>query len=183
MGVAVTLLLVLLAAVVALNPLRAAAVVPADLVVRRDAVIIGVCSVIALVVGVAVVSGPVLDSLSITGSSSRIAAGVALVITSLRDVFAPVPNAEPALPGRRSGFVPLAFPTLFTPAVAALALAAGHERGVLLASVGVLPAVLLAGAVALVLGPGRSPRSLLSSVGLAGVVLGALVTLDGIYAI
>ncbi len=178
-----TLLLLFLAAVTALNPVRAAAVVPAESDVRREAVAIGVAVVVMLVVGTAVLSGPVLGWLSVTGASSRIAAGVALVVTSLRDVFAPAAVMEPALPGRRAGLIPLAFPTLFTPAVAMLALSAGHERGVLLASVGLLPAVVIAGVVAFWLGPDPPRRPLISAVGLAGVAVGALMTLDGVYAI
>jgi small neutral amino acid transporter SnatA (MarC family) len=176
----VTTTLLVLAGLGALNPLRAAAASPDTDRARAVAVALAATT---LAIGLAAwVSGPLLEAVHVTGPSARIAAGVALVAVSLRDLLGPAPAPEPALAGAGAGLIPLAFPVLFTPAVALLALAGGADRGVVTAVAALLPGLALAGAAAL-----RPPRRGVG-VGLrviAGYAVGAgaLVTLDGVYGI
>ncbi|MEM7140635.1 MAG: hypothetical protein AAF548_06330 [Actinomycetota bacterium] len=172
-----TLTLIALAFAVSLNPFRAAAATPDD--DRRGAVGLALVATLALVTAVGWLAGPILDAVGVTGASARIAAGIAMLAIALRDVVT-APSAEPALPGIRAGLVPLAFPVLFTPAVAMLAIAAADDRGVLAASAMALPGLVLVG-IAAVVGLGR--RSLVALGGGLAAVVAALVVLDGVYAI
>ncbi|GJM39421.1 MAG: hypothetical protein DHS20C19_27880 [Acidimicrobiales bacterium] len=175
-----TVTLLMLAFGAALTPFRAAAASPA--VDRRPVALVAVGATFGAIVVVAALSGPLLDLLGVTGATSRIAAGIAMLAVAIKDIVVRPPTPEPALPGRRAGLIPLAFPVLFTPAVAMLAVAGAADRGVLVAAVTALPALaLVAGAV--VVGPRLGRRSFVAFGGCAATVLAALVTLDGVYAI
>lgn len=175
-----TLTLLLLAGIAALDPFRASAAAPAT--ARTRAALGAAGAVLAGVVAAALVSGPVLDAVSVTGSSSRIAAGVALAAVSLRDLLAAPPAPEPGRVGLAAGLFPLAFPVLFTPAVALLAMAGAADRGVAVAVVGFLPGLALV-VPAIARPPARLVGAGLRTVAAAGVALGAFVVLDGVYAI
>lgn len=175
-----TTTLLFLALLAALNPVRVHTV-------RPDPVTPGVVGyAAALVVGAgavfAVLASPLLDLVDVSGSSARIAAGVALVAIAMRDVLGPVPRAEPALSGDRAGLVPVAFPAAMNPATALLMVAASADRGAVAAI------LVLTGALTVTLAVLRGPklpvrRQLLVASGAGGVAIGVLVVMDGVLAI
>lgn len=175
-----TLTLTILAMIAAANPLRALAARPTPL--SRAALAAAVGTTLALVSISAAAAGPLLDLIDIAGPSARIAAGIALLAVALKDVFLAPPAPEPALPGWKAGVVPLAFPVLFSPALALLAVAAGAERGI---AVTLLAAVvaLVPAAAALDMAPSWPHRVGPATIGGFGAGVAALVVLDGVYAI
>jgi small neutral amino acid transporter SnatA (MarC family) len=176
-----TLTLLVLAMIAAANPFRAVAARPAD--ARYGVVVAAIAATGAFVLCSVVVSGPLLDLVDVTGPSARIAAGIALLVVALKDAFLAPPAAEPAPRGWRSGVVPLAFPVIFSPALALLAIAGAAERG---AAVTLAAAAIALAPVALMLvfGPRTGPvRAMTASAGALGTGLAALVVLDGVYAI
>lgn len=173
--------LLVLAAFAALDPLRVVPTAPAEPDVRpRAAGLAGAITLLVIATG-AWVSGPLVDWLSVSGSSARIAAGVAIVLVGLRDLLGPPLTPVPSLPGVRAGIVPIAFPAMLTPALVFLSVAGGHERGVAVATAALLPAVVVA-SIAVTLGrTGPTWARPFAAIG-AGAI-GALVVLDGVYAI
>jgi small neutral amino acid transporter SnatA (MarC family) len=175
-----TLTLLVLAMVPAANPFRALAARPDG---RRAAPL--ALALAATVVGglaAALVSGPLLDLVDVSGPNARIAAGIALLAVTAKDLFARPPSPEPALPGTLAGLVPLAFPVLFSPALALLAVAGASERGVAVA-VGAVALSLVPAAIVLAAPGRRGARLGTATVGAAGAGIAALVVLDGVYAI
>jgi small neutral amino acid transporter SnatA (MarC family) len=85
----------------------------------------------------AVVADPLLDLVSVSAPSARLATGLLLVATGILAFGGPGPAPEPALPGRRAALVPVAFPTLFTPGLAALTVSASVDLSAPCAFVGV----------------------------------------------
>ncbi len=175
-----TLTLLVLAAIAAANPFRAASASPAG--DRAPAVVVASSVSIGAVIVLAITSGPVLDTIDVTGPSARIAAGIALVAVSLRDVVAPPPKPEPGLAGWKAGLVPLTVPATFSPALAILAVAAGADRGVAVTTIAIAPALALA-ALAAMRPPTRGLRPAAAIVGGFGAAIAAFVVLDGIYSI
>ena len=176
-----TLTLLVLAMIAAANPFRALAARPPD--ATRETLIAAVAATGVLVLVSAVVSDPLLDLVNVSGPSARIAAGIALLVVALKDVFAAPPTAEPALAGWRGGLIPLAFPVIFSPALALLAVAGAADRGV---AVALTAAVIALVPVALTLSIApmmQRIRSMTAFVGAMGTGLAALVVLDGVYAI
>lgn len=175
-----TLTLLVVAMMAAANPARAVAARPAE--APRQTIAIGVGATLGLVLLFAFVSGPFLDLVDVSGPNARIAGGIALLVVALKDVFLAPPSPEPALAGRRGGLVPLAFPVIFSPAVALLAVAGASERGV---GIAVLAAGLALAPVALALAvaPASHTRAATAAVGVFGAGIAALVVLDGVYAI
>lgn len=175
-----TLTLLVVAMLAAANPARAVAARPAD--APRQTAVIAIGATLGLVLVGAVVSGPFLDLIDVSGPNARIAAGVALLVVALKDVFVAPPSPDPALAGLRGGLVPLAFPVVFSPALALLAVAGASERGV---GVAVLAAGLALAPVglALAVAPATRIRGATATIGMLGAGLAALVVLDGVYAI
>ena len=173
--------LLVIAAFAALNPLRVAPTAPAEPQVRRSAAVIAAVITAAGVTVTATLSGPLLDALSVTGSSSRIAAGVAIVLVSLRDLLVAPLSPNPSLPGALAGLVPIAFPAMLTPALVLLSVAAAHERGVWVALAALAPSIVVAAATISIGRPGPDWARPLLAVGAGGI--GLLVVLDGVYAI
>lgn len=175
-----TLTLLVLAMVPAANPFRALAARPPD---RRGATIaLALAAIVAGGLVAAVVSGPLLDLVDVSGPNARIAAGIALLAVAGKDVFARPPSPEPALPGTLAGLVPLAFPVLFSPALALLAVAGAAERGIAVA-VGAVALSLIPAGIVLAAPLRRGQRLGTATVGAAGTGIAALVVLDGVYAI
>jgi len=176
----VTTTLLFLALFAALNPVRVHAVRPDPIkpgvVGYAAALVIGVGAVFAML------AESLLDLVAVSGSSARIAAGMALVAIATRDLLGPVPSAEPALGGARAGLVPVAFPAAMNPATALLVIAASADRGV------VTTILVLACALTVTLMVLRGPklpalRQLLTATGASGVAIGVLVVMDGVLAI
>lgn len=122
-------------------------------------------------------SGPLLKALEITPETFRIAAGLVAVAAALVALFAPRPAAEPELTGMRAALWPVAFPRLFAPEVAALAVTTGSLDGV--AAGAVASGVALAAVVALAAArrTGPADRTLMW----AGRMLAMLLVAVGIY--
>jgi small neutral amino acid transporter SnatA (MarC family) len=175
-----TVTLLVLASLAAANPFRAASASPTDDRPRAVAVAFSVSTLAVIVL--AVTSAPMLDTIDITGSSARIAAGIALVAVSLKDVLTAPPKPEPALTGWKAGIVPLTIPATFSPAMALLAIAGGADRGAVVATAAIVPALLVA-AVAALRPPPRGLRTAVVFVGAFGAAVAAFVVLDGVYSI
>ncbi len=176
-----SLTLIALAALCAANPFRLEACAPVSADTRRLSTVVATAFTLIAVGLFALLSDPLLEVLNVSGSSSRIAAGVAVVVVGIRDLFLQPPPPEPALAGWRAGIVPMAFPSLLTPALLILAVSAGSERGVVTAFGLVGAAVLLAGLIVVANVRGTYRRA--AAVGSAGVVIGTLLTLNGVTAI
>ncbi len=173
--------LIALAAVCAANPFRVAACAPTRADIRRQAATVATLLSLAAVGLLAVLSEAILEALNVSGSSSRIAAGAAVLFVGIRDLFMQPPSPEPALEGWRAGVVPMAFPVLFNPALAILVISAGSERGAATA-VGVIGAAILLVAV-IVVGNVRGTYLRTATVGSSGVVFGTLLLLNGVTAV
>ncbi len=173
--------LIALAAMCAANPFRIAACAPAGAETRRSAAAVATLLSLAAVGLLAVLSEEILDWLNVSGSSSRIAAGVSVLVVGIRDLFIQPPPPEPALQGWRAGIVPMAFPAFFSPALAILAISAGSARGSG-AALGVIGVVIALVGVMVVAGL-RATYWRAAAVGSAGVVIGTLLTLNGVTAI
>lgn len=175
-----TTTLLFLALLAAINPIRVHAV-------RPESVTMGVlgyafATTLGLGAAFALLSGPLLDAVDVSGSSARIAAGVALVVVAAKDVIGPVPKPEPSLAGDRAGIVPVAFPAAMNPATALLVISAAADRGVGEALAFLVVTVVVAlGVVWMPKLPALRP--LLGSAGAAGVAIGVLVVMDGVLAI
>lgn len=126
----VSLAVALLAAVATINPLRLWSGLPRG--GRRERVqltAMGAALVVVTLGVIAAIADPILESLDISEPTARIAAGVAIVVIGVRDVFAAPAEFDPALPGRRAALVPVALPHLLTPSITLLAVSATADRG------------------------------------------------------
>lgn len=175
-----TLTLLVLASIAAANPFRAASASPD--VDRARVAVVAVVAVAGALIAAAVLSGPFYDVIDLSGSSARIAAGVALVAVCLRDLLGSPPTSEPALAGWKAGMIPLGFPVILSPALVLIAMAGAVDRGVVLAVAATLPALGLV-ALAVSAPPTRGTRWALSVIAVVGTALGALTVLDGVYSI
>ncbi|HYF44982.1 MAG TPA: MarC family protein [Acidimicrobiales bacterium] len=138
--------LFLLAAVCVVNAPRSRTAIGGDDRVRLAA--LGAALTLAALVPVAVFAEPLLDAVDISPATARIAGGLLLVAMAILALGSPGPEPEPALDGWRAAVVPVAFPTLLTPGLAALVLvgAADHSApvaaGVTAVALATLPLVL-----------------------------------------
>lgn len=173
--------LIALAAISAANPFRVGACAPLPKDTRRQTSAVATAVSLIAVGALVALSDPILDLLNVSGSSSRIAAGVAVLVLGVRDLFAQPPAPEPALEGWLAGLVPLAFPAIFSPALAILAISAAAERGAGTA-LGIIGAVILAIGLSVAVGV-RATYWRAATVGSAGVVIGTMLTLNGVAAI
>jgi small neutral amino acid transporter SnatA (MarC family) len=177
-----SLALLALAALCAVNPARTQAALPRQEPARVAA--LGATLAWAALIPVVALADAALDAAQVASSTLRMAAGVVLVLQGAVAVLTRGPGPEPALPGRRAALVPVAFPVLLTPALALLALSGALDRSapVALAVLGAaLAAVPLLGAIAMspvrqkvVDGLGR-----LAAAGL--VVSGMALLMNGIF--
>lgn len=113
------------------NPPRTRTGVPEDGTGRARSGVLGLGSVGALLALGALGgwSGPILDALQITPETFRLAAGLIVGIAGLRTLVVERPADEPELDGWGAAAWPVAFPRLFTPETAALALTTGSQEG------------------------------------------------------
>jgi small neutral amino acid transporter SnatA (MarC family) len=137
-----TLPLLLFAAVCVVNAPRSRTAVP-----ERDVGVaaLGAALTLLALVPAAAFAQPLLDLVSISAPTARLACGLLLVAMGVLAFGSPGPDPDPALPGWRAAIVPVAFPTLFTPGLAVLTVSASVDHSALVA--------LLAAAVALVTVP------------------------------
>ena len=133
--------------------------------------------------GIAVVSGPLLDTVEISPETFRIAAGFVLVIVATWMIFVPIPTTEPVPDGFAARFWPVAYPRVISPETIILTLSIGASDG--LGSV--LPGLGLAAGVLIALGPVRAgplTRRVMSSLGRVAavilVVVGVWLAIQGV---
>jgi hypothetical protein len=113
------------------NPLRTRLGLPeSEGRVRPVPLLSGAVIAFGAVVLLAWVSGPLLDALEITPEYSLTAAGVVAIAGGLFVFFFPTPHDEPVPDGPASLVWPVAFPRLFSPEMAMLALAIASTQGV-----------------------------------------------------
>jgi small neutral amino acid transporter SnatA (MarC family) len=145
--VSATLLLLL----VAVNPVAVAAELRSR--VDRRVLAAGLVTTVLLAVALAAASEAVLDVLSVTAPTFRVAAGAVLLLASaVWLVRGPrlLPPEDGLLNGDRSGLVvPLLLPVLVSPQLVMVSITAGADEGVVALAVGVAVAVGLSGAASL----------------------------------
>jgi small neutral amino acid transporter SnatA (MarC family) len=172
----------------ALNPVRAAFGIPRGPVEARSSAVtlalLGGAGGALVVLAISAVAPALLDSLDVSDSSFRVAAGAIAVGVGIADLFRRPPRPEPALPGRLAALVPVAVPLVARPALIVIALGAGADRGVLPSVVAMTMGVaVLAAVVATEPAGGGRKRSLRWIVRLlAGALIagGVALTLSGI---
>jgi small neutral amino acid transporter SnatA (MarC family) len=121
----------LIAAAATVNPLRLWSGLPGrDREERLRLTALGAGLVVLVLVVLAALSRLLLDGLDISDPTARIAAGVAIVVTGVRDAFASPARVEPALPGPMAALVPVALPHLLGPGITLLTLSIAADRGV-----------------------------------------------------
>lgn len=125
------------------NPARSRLAVPEaeDRRARPGVLAAGSLVAFGAVAALAGWSGPILEALRISPETFRLAAGITAGLTAALFLVSPRPASEPELAGGRAALWPVAFPRLFTPVIAALALSTGASDGV--------PGSLIGAAVAL----------------------------------
>lgn len=175
-----TMTLLILGLIAAANPFRAAAAAPPRSEPATLALAVGGAGFLGVLAAWA--SGPLLDLVDVSGPSARIAAGIALLVVAGKDLFFKPPTAEPSITGRSAGLFPLAFPVIFSPAFAVVAIAGASERGVGPTTIAIAMS-LVPTAAALAVVPIERTRLLAATVGAAGAAIAALLVLDGVYAI
>jgi small neutral amino acid transporter SnatA (MarC family) len=120
------LLLFIAAALCTVNAPRARTALPTEPGSTAVAAL-GAAVTAALLAVLAVLADPLLDLVSISDATARLATGLQLVASGILAFGSPGPTPEPALPGRRAALVPVFFPTLFTPGLAALTVSASVD--------------------------------------------------------
>jgi small neutral amino acid transporter SnatA (MarC family) len=121
------LLLFVLAALCTVNAPRCRTAVPATSEATALAALGAAITAAAMAV-FAIAADPLLDLVSISPSSFRLATGLLLVATGILAFGGPGPAPDPALPGRRAALVPICFPTLLTPGLAALTISGSVDH-------------------------------------------------------
>ena len=112
-------LLVYLAMIAAVNPLRLRAALPGGETRAAPWPLIGGSTLTLAAGGVlALWADSLLDALDVTPETFRIAAGMVAALVGFRVLVAPGRAREPELGGRASAVVPVAFPLLITPQLA-----------------------------------------------------------------
>jgi small neutral amino acid transporter SnatA (MarC family) len=125
------------ALVAALDPFRTALAVPRSGVrSRREVAVLAAVGGLAggaLVLVVALLGGPLLDALDVSGPAMRLAAGIVGGVAGLLALFGQLPlpaTGSAALPGRRAALVPVAVPLIATPALLVLSISAADDHNV-----------------------------------------------------
>jgi len=141
-------------------------------------------SLLALAV-VTVVLGPALAAAAdVSAPSVRIAAGLVIAVTSVPDLWRPPFVAEPSGPPWRAGLVPMAFPELFGPPLAAALTTTATDLPVG-PTVGLVAACVVAVAVADRLPGGRTAtrplRALAGCRAAAAMAVGIALVMHGVY--
>jgi small neutral amino acid transporter SnatA (MarC family) len=181
----VTLLLLVVAAVLAVDAPRARRALRPDGAVRT-ALVASAGALVALVPVVAWAAA-LARAAHISAPTARMGTGAALAVVGAAEALLPLPRPEPALAGWRAALVPVAFPVLLTPAVGLLAASGSIDRGAPVALAVVAGALATVPLVAAVLPPGRSEIRDRIGDGLARLLAAGLVAagialvLDGVF--
>ena len=139
------------------------------------------------VLGISLLSGPLLDALDVSAPAFRIAAGVVAAVAGAVTLVRRAPSPDPALDGYRAALIPVAVPLVVRPALVFLALSAHADRGV-----PVVAAALAASVAALVVVVAKVPPEDVGGrvvtwaargTAAAVVAAGLLLVVDGIYAV
>lgn len=177
------MILALLGFLAAVNPAAAAVALVRDRRTDRPrSVTAGTLVALVLLVALAAASDPILDVLDVNLGTYRLGAGIVLALAGVRWLVAgPVAAvAEPEEDRRLAGFV--AFPVLFTPGAAALAVSVGAEHGTAVAASTAAVAVVLGG-LGLYLRrslPHLLMNGLVRMLGAMATVVGVIVAVDGV---
>lgn len=116
--------LLLLALVAAVNPARLALALP-DGRPRARVALLGGAIALAGASALVLAGDAVLAALDVSAESFRLAVGLVLGLEGARSLVVPRPAREPVLAGYWSALVPVAFPLLLSPSLTVLALGAG----------------------------------------------------------
>jgi small neutral amino acid transporter SnatA (MarC family) len=175
------LLLLVVAAVAAVSAPRAQSALPDD--GRTRAAAEGALVVLGAAALLAALAGTLADAVDLADATVRMAAGAVLAAQGIAAMLLPLPPSEPRLGGRAAALVPVAFPTLLTPAVGLLAVSGSLDRsapttvGALLFALATVPLLAL-----LVPRPSaRAMRALGALLGAVLVVTGIGLVFDGIF--
>jgi len=174
-----TATLFFLAAIAAADPARFRLAVHASGVAQPSAVLGGAGIALVVTVGAALAGESVINWLSVSPESWRIAAGIVAGFTGVRRLVGGPPVAEPTLGSVPAAVIPAAFPILVTPVVLMLAVTGGVDLGFGNVVTGFGAALILgAAAAALVPDDGESRLWLAGSRFLAAIlVLVAVVSI------
>jgi small neutral amino acid transporter SnatA (MarC family) len=174
----VSLLLLVVAAVAAVNAPRASSAVPRE----EPGLIGGLGAALALapLVVVAAFAHPVLDALELTAPTLRMAAGAVLAVQGVVTMVGRPPTAEPRLAGRRAALVPMAFPVLLTPGLGLLAVSGSLDRSAPTTAIVLAAALATVPALAAVVGPSTPTTALERAVRATAVLLAAVAVVAGL---
>jgi hypothetical protein len=175
------LFLLVVAALAAVSAPRALTALPGD--GRTRAAVEGALVTLAVTAGLAALAGPLADAVDLASPTVRMAAGAVLAAQGIAATVLSLPKPEPRLAGRGAALVPVAFPTLLTPALGLLAVSASldHSAAVAIAVLaGALATVPLL-AVAAPRSPERARRGVAALFGAALAVAGIALVFDGIF--
>jgi small neutral amino acid transporter SnatA (MarC family) len=139
----------------------------------------------AIVVAVALLSGPLLDLLDVSRPAARIAVGVVGAVAGVVRMIRRVPTHQPAPAGWVAAIVPVAIPCVATPALILLGLSAGADLGVAFVAVTMAAAVAVLVAGAAWLGEGdtatRVSRWLVRLLGVCATAACVLLVVNGVF--
>jgi small neutral amino acid transporter SnatA (MarC family) len=173
-----SLALLAVAAVTTVNPFR---LWPA---LERRTAPLGALLVLGALVPLAAFADPLLDLLDISDPTARMAAGMVVVVTGAFALLTPPPSPDPALAGWGRAVVPIAFPLLFTPGLAMLAVSASVDRSAPTALVALALALVTVPGTALVRPTGVQDRVMTGAAQLAAggaIVAGFGLVMDGVF--
>lgn len=120
-------LFVVVAMAVAVNPFRGRLTLDGDADSRWRDSLIGAGLTLAAVLSLALVADPLLDWLDVSPETWRMAAGVVAIVAGSWAVVFPE-RRDDDVDWRWTGIVPLFFPYLFTPEVAAVGMSLGADE-------------------------------------------------------
>jgi len=124
--------LIALAVFATANPARVAPALPRGARPageRALVTVLGAGLATAVLVGLALAGEAIVDGLGVSAPTMRVAAGLALLATGLRDLWVAPPGPDPALTGRAAALVPVAVPLVLRPELGVLAVSAGADVG------------------------------------------------------
>jgi small neutral amino acid transporter SnatA (MarC family) len=175
------LLLFVVAALAAVSAPRALTALPSEGRVR--AALEGALLTLAGTAALAALADPLADAVSLATPTVRMAAGAVLAAQGIAAMVMALPRPEPRLAGRRAALMPVAFPTLFTPALGILAVSGSldHSIGVAIAVLAVALATVPVLAIAMPRPPARVVRGVAALVGALLTVAGIGLVFDGIF--